>query len=487
MSRTTRQRSGLPALTRRIHFYAGLFIAPFIFIAALSGALYAIAPTLENLVYKDVLTVSAPDGGDATEVPLASQIKAAQNSHPDMDVAQVWPSSKADEPTRVLLIDESLADNSELRSIFVDPYTGSVMGDEPSYSGLGELPLRHWISATHKNLHLGEVGELYSEIAASWLWVVALGGLFLWWRMARKRALTGLENKSGRRRKVLNLHGVAGTWLLVGMLGLSATGITWSVFAGGNVDRTITWLGGKAEPIETSLVAQPEAAEADPHAEHNHSGAAAAGGLTPAQISDQAATVLDTARAEGLTGQLRLFVPEDTDHAWQASERWVPWRLTSDAVSVNGETGEVVDRLPFSELPLFSKLTQWGIYIHMGIMFGLALQITLALVALGICAMVVMGYIMWWRRRPTKNGIAGVPGRADLTCTDWVIIAAVGIPVGLFLPLLGLSFAAMLVADRLLARRRKPATESAVESESDLNAGSNPDPDPEQEKEPQLV
>ena len=111
MSRTTRQRSGLPALTRRIHFYAGLFIAPFIFIAALSGALYAIAPTLENLVYKDVLTVSAPEGGDATEVPLASQIKAAQNSHPDMDVAQVWPSSKADEPTRVLLIDESLADN----------------------------------------------------------------------------------------------------------------------------------------------------------------------------------------------------------------------------------------------------------------------------------------------------------------------------------------------------------------------------------------
>ncbi|WOH94042.1 hypothetical protein [Corynebacterium urealyticum] len=35
----------------------------------------------------------------------------------------------------------------------------------------------------------------------------------------------------------------------------------------------------------------------------------------------QAATVLETARAQGLTGQVRLFVPEDTDHAWQASER----------------------------------------------------------------------------------------------------------------------------------------------------------------------
>lgn len=81
-------------------------------------------------------------------------------------------------------------------------------------------------------------------------------------------------------------------------------------------------------------------------------------------------------------------------------------------------------------------------------MFGLALQIPLAFVALGICATAMMGCIMWWRRRPTKNGVAGVPGRADLTHTDWVIIAAVAIPVGPFLPLLGLSFAAVLAAER---------------------------------------
>lgn len=61
----------MPALTRRIHFYAGLFIASFIFVAALSGVLYAIAPTLENVVNKDVLKVTAPEGGAASEVPLA--------------------------------------------------------------------------------------------------------------------------------------------------------------------------------------------------------------------------------------------------------------------------------------------------------------------------------------------------------------------------------------------------------------------------------
>ncbi|WP_261369424.1 PepSY domain-containing protein [Corynebacterium sanguinis] len=115
--------SGLPALTRRIHFYAGLFIASFIFVAALSGGLYALAPTLENFFYKNVLTVPADDG----------------------EVAQVWPSSSPIEPTRVLLIDESIAENEELRSVLVNPHGGQVIGDAPSYSGLGELPLRHWI------------------------------------------------------------------------------------------------------------------------------------------------------------------------------------------------------------------------------------------------------------------------------------------------------------------------------------------------------
>ena len=95
----------------------------------------------------------------------------------------------------------------------------------------------------------------------------------------------------------------------------------------------------------------------------------------------------------------------------------------------------------------------WGIYLHMGIMFGLPLQIALALLALGICAMTVMGYVMWWRRRPSHTGVAGVPGRTRLTRTDWVIVAIFGVVVGLFLPLFGLSFAAMRVADRLLAAR----------------------------------
>ena len=244
------------------------------------------------------------------------------------------------------------------------------------------------------------------------------------------------------------------------MLALSVTGITWSTHAGGNVNRTVEALQWRADPITTEL--SGESAEAvDPHAEHaGHGGGggaeveAEARAWTPEEIAEQADQVLATAREEGLTGSLRMYPGESVEHGWQASERWTEWRTTSDAISVDGETGEVIDRLPFSELPLFSKLTSWGIYLHMGIMFGLPLQILLLVTALAIAGLVVLGYMIWWKRRPTPGATAGIPGpRTKLSTKQWTIVAVFLVAVGGFLPLFGISLAAMLLADVLLSKR----------------------------------
>ena len=39
----------------RLHFYSGVLVAPFLIVAAVTGGLYALAPTLERLVYGDIL------------------------------------------------------------------------------------------------------------------------------------------------------------------------------------------------------------------------------------------------------------------------------------------------------------------------------------------------------------------------------------------------------------------------------------------------
>ncbi|MEV6822610.1 PepSY-associated TM helix domain-containing protein [Nocardiopsis dassonvillei] len=72
-----------------------------------------------------------------------------------------------------------------------------------TYGTSGALPARTWVDTLHRSLHLGDVGRLYSELAASWMWVVALGGVVLW--AARNR-----RPRAGLRRLLLPGAGTSG-------------------------------------------------------------------------------------------------------------------------------------------------------------------------------------------------------------------------------------------------------------------------------------
>jgi uncharacterized iron-regulated membrane protein len=74
--------------------------------------------------------------------------------------------------------------------------------------------------------------------------------------------------------------------------------------------------------------------------------------------------------------------------------------MNRDAIVVDGATGAVVDRYFWSKEHWFSKLTSAGIAFHQGELFGVPLQIFMSLLAVGVIALVVFGYKMWWQRRP---------------------------------------------------------------------------------------
>lgn len=228
-------------LVLRLHFYAGLLIAPLLLIAATTGLLYSLSYQAEKIVYRQELR--SPDS-DRTAM-LSQQVEAARAEHPDGKVTAVWPSSDDEESTRVLM---TMPDSEESKSlaVFVDPHTAQIRGELESYGSSGALPLRAWISELHRHLHLGEPGRIYSETAASWLWVVALGGLLLWIgrRRTSKRALLRPERGATGRRRTLTRHGALGMWAATGFLLLSATGLTWSTYAGANIGAVQDQLGG---------------------------------------------------------------------------------------------------------------------------------------------------------------------------------------------------------------------------------------------------
>lgn len=408
----------------RLHFYAGVLVGPFVLIAALTGVLYALTPQLESWVYSDQLRVPV----SAQQLPLSKQVDAALATSPQGTLVAVRPAPEPGDTTRVLFAEEGLGE-SERRAVFVDPGTGRVTGDLVVYGTSGALPLRMALSQLHRNLMLGEPGRLYSELAASWLWVVALGGLVLW--ITRPRT-----------SKRIRRHGLIGVWVLAGALFLSATGLTWSAYAGENVATLRETLGWTTP----SLKIPGGSGDHGDHGEHTSSG----GGHGDVD------TVLGTARAWGIDAKpVEIGLPTAPGGAWKVNEIGRGWPTQVDAVAI--QDGAVVSSVKFADYPFAAKLTRWGIDAHMGVLFGWPNQLVLLLLGGGLVALVVLGYRMWWQRRPTR-GFGRPTPRGQWRKAQPVALAGLGVGAlltGWFVPLLGISLVVFLVVDALLGRRVK--------------------------------
>jgi uncharacterized iron-regulated membrane protein len=439
--------SALVALFRRLHFYIGLFVGPFLLVAALSGVLYALTPQIEDRLYAQALHTESR--GPA--LSLAEQVSRAQEvAGPQSTVAALRPAPGAGDTTRVMFRSPGLGE-SEHRAIFIDPVSGEVRGDMTVYGTSGVLPLRTWIDQFHRGLLLGDVGRLYSELAASWLWVAVAGGVVLW--AVRRPAV------AGRRRTLRGWHATAGLWLALGLLFFSATGLTWSQYAGDNIGILRAHYGWSTPSVSTALgkpMTMPMAG--NEHAEHHMHMASDTALVVPAPALFD--PVLAAARAAGIEAEkVEIRPAASVGKAWVVSEIDRQWPTHVDAASIDAHTLKAVDHVTFAQYSLPAKLTRWGIDAHMGVLFGLPNQLLLIVFASGLAVMVVLGYLMWWRRRPTL-----VPGptlvdawrRTDRGGRVGVLLVAV--ILGMCLPVLGASLLCFIVGDVLVGLRAAPGS-----------------------------
>ncbi|WP_422742816.1 PepSY-associated TM helix domain-containing protein [Mycobacterium sp. WMMD1722] len=454
-------RNSLRSFVLRLHFYAGVFVGPFLLIAAVSGGLYAVAPTVEQWVYRNYLQVSS--SGPA--LPVADQVRAAEQVRPDLTVAAVRPAVEPGESTRVMFTDPSLGPSLR-QAVFVDPASAESLGELAVYGNSGALPLRTWIDQLHRSLHLGDPGRVYSELAASWLGIIALGGLYLWVSRYRRmraqgspkaRVLTTDRTAQGRQR-TLNWHGVVGIWIAAGLLFLSATGLTWSMYAGANITELRSALSWTTPTVSKTLPGAVEDSDAagSGHDGHDHGAAPAADPATAsAPRVDDVDRVLAAARAHGIDGKVEVSIPSDATTAFTVAQTRQPWVMSTSTVAVDGATGAITDVTWFADWPLAAKLAAWGIQLHMGLLFGLANQLVLVALAVALVTVIVRGYLMWWRRRPTRDGalVGRAPRRGALSTLPpgaAVAVVAAAVAIGWFVPLLGISLAAFVVVDVII-------------------------------------
>lgn len=412
--------SEFKAFITRLHFYIGLFVGPFIFAAAVSGTLYVLTPQVDDFVFRDYLRAS-PTGENRS---LKEQLETARAYIGDRGrLHAVRPSTGPGVTTRVLFSNPDLRE-SETIAVFVDPVTLNVKGDLIVYGTSGVLPIRRLIDTFHRNLLLGDLGRNYSELAASWLWIATLGGVALWfWR----RRTASFEKATATRK----VHATLGIWIAAGLVFLSATGLTWSKYAGDNIDALRGTLGWTTPSVSLKLNAETASAPV----------------ADPASLID---AVYATARSAGLDSPMLELRPSRTaDRAWLVREydRTTPTQV--DTVAVDPGTMTITSRADFATFTIIPKLIRWGIDIHMGVKFGVLNQIAVGAVGIALSVSILYGYVLWWKRRPAP----GLPVRSLVQ--SWLYLGTpskagavvVAVALGWALPLMGLTVAAFVLVD----------------------------------------
>ncbi|MEB3754366.1 PepSY domain-containing protein [Acinetobacter sp. MD2(2019)] len=387
-------------LLQMLHVQVGVLVAPFIFIAALTGLLYALTPQIENSIYQQQLFVDQVKKNAAQ--PLSAQIRAAQHFLPERaQIVAVRPAATLNATTRIIYLD--VHQPEQTIALFVNPYTLAVQGRLPVYGTSGVLPMRTFLDNLHRNLLIGTYGRAYSELAASWLGVLALTGFLQLYRKRKKKT----QHQSNVTSK--QWHSWVGLAFFPMLIFFSATGLTWSNWAGANIAKFRHWANSDTPSLNTQLhtLAGQSSTLVDAHAEHHmHMQMAQQNLIDPNQFD----VIQQLARRQGLNAAALQIKPNiEANQAWTVEEIQHKWPIKIDALAIDMQQLKVVDRLHFKDFPLSAKLTRWGVDAHIGVLFGWINQLILIFSATAILLLIALGYYSWLSRVEVKKTLQNAP------------------------------------------------------------------------------
>jgi len=509
------------ALLRRIwrlHFWIGLFCAPALVVLACSGLIILYSQPLDSWLNRDLLVVTP---GSQT-VPLDDQIAAAQRRvGPDHDLDAVIPPAAADRATRVDFLPPGATgfpeSENNLTQVFVDPYTGEVLGQRSELSGLVG-----WANQVHRLFgndgpqlrlpslgHLLDpdaypeatipvgIGNLWMELTAVWILVLLATGIYLWWPRAVEAAkpLLTVRWSRGGRVRWRDLHALVGVFIAVVVAGYVLSGLPWSRYWGENW-RAFTTIVTPSAEVSTASIPEsiPESTPAT-MGDYDRLGRRVAWADVDDPVYASQPTGLPrrlsfddvdrVAKAERMLPGYAIIPPADDVEdgrpvygSYAVVNAW-PQRLSEQrTLYVDQFSGRTVAEATAAQDGALARATSFGVDMHMGNQFGWVTRLLATLVCVGVLTSVVTAALMLVNRR-RANGTAlprrtGADGRLGGRAAAVLIVPAV--VLGVLFPVFGLSLLIVLAVEAGWSRRRRtggtdtaPPTPSSVTVDSSIN------------------
>ncbi len=441
--------------TWRWHFYAGIFVIPFMFILSVTGLVMLYDDVIQEARYGEQLNVIAQPGPSTP----SQQLTAVQVTFPDAAVKKYTPPEGPARSSQIAIVDKG----GEGLLVNVNPYTNEVLGtinrDDSWYALANDI---------HGTLLMGDSGDRIIEISAGLAVMLVITGLYLWWprNRAGKSCVFWPRLNSGKRAFWRDLHASLGLYSAAFLLFFLISGLAWAGIWGGKIVQP--WSSFPAEKWENVPLSDEN------HAAMNHgalkevpwgleqtalpesgSNAGSKGVLAHQVVNID--TINTLATQLGFTN-FQVNLPRGEQGVFTISADTMSGDITDPrldrTVHIDQYTGNVLADVGWNEYSPMAKAMAAGIALHQGDIsnWNLAANTLLCVVFAFISA---SGVAMWWLRRPKGALNLGAPPLPkDLPL--WKGAVVIMLLISLAFPLLGLTLLVVLCLD-LLVLSRVPA------------------------------
>jgi uncharacterized iron-regulated membrane protein len=365
------------------HLWLGLVSGLVVLILGITGCIYCFEKELRNVFYAERIFVEAEA---VPLLPLDSLKVIAQAA-----IGNDKPISRVEaEPDGVHSFQFSASKSKPAwnyfdavvynATVYVNPYTGKVMGVED-----GKYEFFNLMLALHYDLFLEDIGKQIVGWSCVMFVVLLITGIVLWWpkkNKSKQRLWFQWKRSTSWKRKNYDLHNIPGFYAMLLALCIALTGL-W--FAFDWFRQPVRWVisGGKIPPTEKPVLS-------DTLAPRNYS---------LEKIFRQSLTELPGARryllilpsAENKKATVRVIAYLNEDNYVRRSQ------LMFDQTN-----GKLLRDKRYTELTRAEKFTMMIYDIHVGKVLGIPGMILAFFASLIAATLPVTGFYIWYGRRNKK-------------------------------------------------------------------------------------
>lgn len=407
------------------HVIAGLFSTPFIILLAITGGIYLFKADYEKPKQENIVTVTPLDKAYSFEDQRRFADSILGKPHNAMIV-----SSKDSRATEFIS-----GRFGNKKSTHINPYTKTLTGKIAASEGA-----MYKIRKLHGELLLGKTGSLIVELIASWMVVLLITGMVVWWP-ASGWNIQGFfvpRFKKGKQILFRDLHAITAFWISTLLILVLAGAFPWTEIVGSNFKKVQevtntgypkSWMGiGLAKPSNQKVITLDE--------------------------------IVEKANELNLKGEVKIDFPKGPAGVYSLGNTFYPDLSSQQRLHFNQYSGKQVLHQDWKDVGVLMRGRMWVMAFHQG-QFGAWNWWLMLFLAVFLVLSSVAAILSYFSKKPKNKWI--VPKVPKSFNASLVVVITI-IILGLLFPLFGISALIIYLYEKFIKFRKQQQDKELISS-----------------------